>query len=198
MSVVAVDPGDLAEHRAQRRIGARDRRRALLVTAQPALRLLAFGLFVAGACGVLYGWARPLNPVLLLVVAVAVSGAARLAGRVTPASLSGRARAEATVREAWRVLRADADEPRPYPRHAVWATETDDGTVDLWRLTRPAGDARADDGGYAVTATFLRSLDPLDTVAAAEAMADAQADAERDERAELRIEARGLARALRS
>jgi hypothetical protein len=64
--------------------------------------------------------------------------------------------------------------------------------VQLWRLTRPAGD------DYVITATLLRSLDPLDTAAAAEAMADERIAAERDERAERRVEARMLARALRA
>ena len=225
MSVaVFVDPGERAERRAQRLIAARDRRRALLLTAQPAMRGLAFALVVAGACAVLYGWARPINPLLLFACAALLASAARLAGRMTPPALSSTARAEATVREAWRVLRADADDVRPYARHAVWACEADDGTVGLWRLTRPAGETLAADGRYAVTATLLRSLGALDTAAAAEATAEARAAADRDEqvamaeqvrayaaaaeralRAEqgiaeldaLRTEARGLARALR-
>jgi hypothetical protein len=117
------------------------------------------------------------------------------------------------------VLRVDADETRPYPRYAIWAAEADDGTVGLWRITRPAGD------DYALTAALLTSLHALDTAAAAEAMADARAAADRDEQAAmaelvsrhaaesdqaltverdtaeleaLRVEARGLARALRS
>ncbi len=205
-------------------IGARDRRRALLLTAQPALRVVAFVLVVAGACVALYGWGRPLNPLLLFACAVVLTTAARLAGRVTPPRLSSAARAQATVREAWRLLRVDADEVRPYPRYAVWASEADDGTVGLWRVTRPAGDVLAADGQYALTATLLATLDALDTAAAVEAMADARAAADRDEQAAmaeqvagyaagsehalraerdtaereaLRIEARGLARALR-
>ena len=215
---VLADPGDRAELRAQRIIGARDRRRALLLTAQPALRVSAFVLVVAGSCAVLYGWGRPVNPLLIFACAVAVAIAAKLTRRVTPPRLSSAARAQATVREAWRVLRADADEARPYPRYAVWASEADDGTVGLWRITRPAGDE------YALTATLLTSLHALDTAAAAEAMADARAAADRDEQAAmaelvashaaeseralaverdtaeleaLRVEARGLARALR-
>jgi hypothetical protein len=221
---VLADPGDRAELRAQRIIGARDRRRALLLTAQPALRVFAFALVVAGSCAVLYGWARPVNPLLIFACAVAVTGAAKVTRRVTPPRLSSAARAQATAREAWRVLRADADEARPYPRFAIWAAEADDGTVGLWRITRPAGDVRASDGEYALTATLLASLDALDTAAGAEAMADARAAADRDEQAAmaellashaagadralrdeqdtaeleaLRIEARGLARALR-
>jgi hypothetical protein len=213
------DPGDRAELRAQRIVGARDRRRALLLTAQPALRVSAFVLVVAGSCAVLYGWGRPVNPLLIFACALAVASAAKLTRRATPPRLSQAARAQATVREAWRVLRVDADETRPYPRYAIWAAEADDGTVGLWRITRPPGDA------YALTATLLTSLQALDTAAAAEAMADARAAADRDEQAAmaelvsrhaaasdravaverdaaeleaLRIEARGLARALRS
>jgi hypothetical protein len=173
---------------------------------------------------VLYGWGRPVSPLLPFVAAGLLAGAAKLAGRVTPPALSSTARAQATVREAWRVLRADADDARPYPRHAVWVSETDDGTVGLWRLTRPAGETLAADGRYAVTATQLCRLGALDTAEAAEAAAEARAAADRDEqdamaeqvtayaaaaeralRAEqdiaeltaLRTEARGLARALR-
>jgi hypothetical protein len=221
---VLVDPGERAERRAQRLIAARDRRRALLLTARPAMRGLAFALVVAGACAALYGWARPISPLLLFACAAALTSAARLTGRMTPPALSSTARAHATVREAWRVLRPDADEARSYPRHAVWACEAGDGTVGLWRLTRAPGEALAADGRYAVTATLLCSLGALDTAAAAEATAEARAAADRDEqdamaeqvgayaaaaeralRAErdiaeldaLRTEARGLARALR-
>jgi hypothetical protein len=197
------DPGERAERRAQRTIAARDRRRAGLRAARWILRALAAGCVVAA----LY----PATPALaLLACAVVLACAAGTAGALTPPALGPRARAELTVREAWRALRPDADRAAAHPRHAVWAAESDDGTVRLWRLTRRAGQERAADGGYLVRATPLCSLDPVDTAAAAAAMEDARADAARDEQAALDerarpqrdvaldIEARGLARALRA
>jgi hypothetical protein len=197
------DPGERAERRAQRIIGARDRRRALLRAARWILRALAAACVLAAL--------PPATPALvLLACAVALACVAGAMGALVPAPLSARARAHLTVREAWRALRADADADRPYPRHAVYPAAADDGSVRLWRLTRAAGREPAADGGYLVHATVLDSLDPLDTVAAATALEDARAAAARQEEAAIAehaalqpdpardIEAHGLARALRA
>jgi len=186
----SLDVGERAERRAQRLIAARDRRRAMLPTARQLLRVAAWALALAAA-GLSLG-SSVLAPIALLVLAVLAAGLARAAGAVVPHRLTEHERAQLTVREVWRALRADGDVARPHARHAVWASETEDGAVQLWRLTRPAGD------DYVITATLLRSLDPLDTAAAAEAMADERIAAERDERGERRVEARMLARALRA
>ncbi|MEA2176714.1 MAG: hypothetical protein QOG77_11 [Solirubrobacteraceae bacterium] len=196
-----LDPGALAERRAQRIIGGQARRRTLLRRAPRPLRVSAFLTAILCGCAVLYGWGAGLTaPVVLLVAAVVLACLAGQAERAAPAVLTGRARAELTVREAWRVLRADADEVVAYPRHAIWAAEAPDGTVQLWRLTRDAGVVPAADGDYAITATLLEGFDGRDTVGAAEAMADARGVAWRDEQdaMQLRIEADGLARALRA
>jgi hypothetical protein len=197
------DPGACAERRAQRIIAARDRRRAALRAGRWILRLLAAACVAAALV--------PTTPALvLLACAVVLACAAGAAGALTPAVLGPRARAQITVREAWRAVRHDGDRPAGHERHAIWAAEADDGTVRLWRLTRRAGRERAADGGYLVHATPLCSLDARDTVAAAAAMEDARADAASDEQAAvdaherpaadpaLLIEARGLARALRA
>jgi hypothetical protein len=192
-----LEPGALAERRAHRIIGGRDRRRALLLSASPSLKVAAFAAAVVCGCSVLLGWGPGLAvPLVLLVVAVVLAGLAAGAARAAPPALTTHARAQLTVREAWRSLRPDADVPAPYPRHAVWAAEAADGTVQLWRLTRAAGDVRAADGDYAITARLLSRLDGRDTVAAAEALAEARGAAQDDE--DGAVEAAGLARALRA
>jgi hypothetical protein len=190
------DPGVLAERRAQRIISGRDRRRAALLSAPPLLKVFAFVAAVACACSILYGWGPGLGvPLALLVVAVVLAALAAGAERGAPPALTGQARAQLTVREAWRALRPDADAAASYPRHAIWAAETADGTVQLWRLTREPGEVRAADGDYAITARLLSRLDARDTVAAAEALAEAREAAQDDE--DGAVEAAGLARALR-
>jgi hypothetical protein len=178
------------EQRAQRLIAARERRRVLLLLAPRALHPAAWVLALAAAGAMLYDWVVP--PAVLLVLAVVAEVLARTTPRAAPTRLTDDDRALLTVREAWRELRADADVPRPYARHAVWVSEADDRTVQLWRLTRPAGE------DYAITATLLDTLDALDTAAAAEATADARIAAERDEDAGSLLEATTLARALRA
>jgi hypothetical protein len=178
------------EQRAQRAIAARERRRVLLLLAPRALHPAAWVLALAAAVAALQPWVLP--PVVLLVLAVAAETLARVTRAALPPALSDDDRALLTVREAWRELRADADVPRPYARHAVWVSEAGDGTVRLWRLTRPAGE------DYAITATLLDTLNALDTAAAAEATADARIAAERDEDAGSMLEAATLARALRA
>jgi hypothetical protein len=202
------DPGALAERRAHRIIDGQDRRRAVLRSAPPLLKVSAFVAAIACGCSILYGWGAGLAvPLALLVVAVVLAGLARGAERAAPPALTGRDRAQLTVREAWRAVRADADETAAYPRHAIWAAEAGDGTVQLWRLTRAAG---AD----AIAATLVGELDARDTVVAAEALAEAREAAREDEEAameqglqrdldaeklaELHVEAAGLARALRA
>jgi hypothetical protein len=182
------------EQRAQRVAVARERRRSVLRVTAPVLRAAGWLLLLASACSSLYVDGVAL-PGALLAAAVGSALAARRAGRAVPPPLTLDARAQLTVREAWRELRADADLPRPHPRHAVWVDAAGDGTVRLWRLTRSPGLEPAADGGYAIHATVLAELEPDDTVAAAEALAVAQDAAERDERAAL--EGLSLARALR-
>jgi hypothetical protein len=181
------------EQRAQRVAVARERRRTVLRATRPLLRAGGWLLLLASACSSLYVDGVVL-PGGLLAAAAGAGIAARRAGRAVPPPLTLDARAQLTVREAWRALRADADLPRPHVRHAVWADAAGDGTVRLWRLTRAPGAEQAADGGYAIHASMLAELEPGDTVAAAEALAVAREEAERDEVAAL--EGLSLARAL--